>query len=323
MPVTAVSLFSGCGGFDLGATRAGVQILWANDIYSPAAATYQKYFSDTEFRKGDIRKINKKDIPEADLLIGCYPCQGFSNAAWRRWRNREQRDLFANPDNYLFQEFMRAVPYVRPKFIFIENVSGLRSSAHGHFFRAQQEMLESMNYNVFVRQLNAKDYGAAQSRKRIFIVGVRQDLEYEYIFPEPTHGPNRLYPYTTQWDVLKRSPLWPKGEYEEAPYHGHYLTRQRKRAWYKCSYTIVANSHHVPLHPMGEPMKKIGKDNWILQGFMNRRLSWQECALLQSFEENWEPEGGLTAKYKQIGNAVPPIFGELIVRPAVEYLEQR
>jgi DNA (cytosine-5)-methyltransferase 1 len=323
MGVTAVSLFSGCGGFDLGASEAGVEILWANDINRHAAATYQKYLPNVEFHLGDIRKIEKKCLPQADLLIGCYPCQGFSSGAWRRWKTLEERDLFANVDNYLYQEFIKAIPYVDPKFIFIENVGGLKSSAGGWFFQAQRKALEKAGFRVFDARLNVKDFGVAQSRERVFIVGVRRRLRHRYLFPEPKYGPGRAHGYVTQQDMIAGMPEWPEGEYETGAFHGHYLTRNRKMPWSECSYTIVAHSHHVPLHPMGEPMKKVGKDLWELQGKHNRRLSWRECALLQSFGDDFEPEGHLDAKYAQIGNSVPPLMAKLLVAPAVQLLESR
>jgi DNA (cytosine-5)-methyltransferase 1 len=321
MTVTAVSLFSGCGGFDLGASRAGVQVLWANDINRHAAATYRKYFSDVEFQLGDIRAIKTSQLPEADLLIGCYPCQGFSAAAWRRWRTRSDRNLFENPDNFLFLEFVRMIPQVRPKFVFIENVRGLKSSADGWFFDAQKEALEEAGYSVFADRLNAINYGLAQSRERIFIVGVRNDVNYEYCFPQKTHGQGHEHPYQTLRDTIGAMPLWPSDEVEDIRFHGHYLTRNRKRPWDKYSYTIVADSHHVPLHPAGEPMRFVGKDHWELQGEINRRLSWRECGVLQSFPMDFEPEGHLSAKYAQIGNAVPPRMAELIVAPVVKFLD--
>lgn len=321
MPTTAVSLFSGCGGFDLGATRAGVQILWANDIDRHAAATYRKYFPDVDFWLEDIWDVGMDVLPQADILIGCYPCQGLSAAAWRKWRTRSKRDLLKNPENYHFLAFMRAIPHVEPQFVFIENVGGLQSSAQGYFFRAQKEMLELIGYRVLSDKLNARDYGAAQSRDRVFIVGVRGDLGYEYRFPTKTHGPGRLHHYRTQWDAIGGMPMWPTGEFEEIRFHGHYVTRNRKRPWHMPSYTIVAHSHHVPLAPWGEPMVKLRKDTWALQGTINRRLSWRECAHLQSFGD-FEPSGNLKAKYAQIGNAVPPLMGELLVRPAVRFIEE-
>lgn len=305
----------------MGATLAGVKVLWANDINKHAAATYRKYFPNVEFRQGDIRKIEKHTLPQADILIGCYPCQGFSDGARRRWKEEEQaRDLFANVDNYLYKEFVRSIPYVRPQFIFIENVKGLRSSADGWFFRAQREALEQAGYVVYDTRLNARDYGIPQSRQRIFFIGVRRDLAFTYAFPAKTHGPNQQHPFRRQRDVIAGLPEWPTGEYEEATFHGHYLTRCRKMAWDKPSYTIVAHSHHVPLHPMGEPMQKVGKDQWELRGDANRRLSWRECALLQTFSADFEPEGHLDAKYQQIGNSVPPRLGKLLVEPVVAFL---
>ncbi len=320
--ITAVSLFSGCGGFDTGVKRLGVKLLWANDNNRNAASTYQRYFPETEFKVGDIRNIEKKQIPEADLLIGCYPCQGFSNAAWRRWGDRDERNLFKNEDNFLFLEFANVIPFVKPKFVFIENVPGLQSSVKGHFFEAQRKALTDAGYTVYHAQLSAHEYGVAQTRKRIFIVGVHNSLNFPYTYPEPTHGPNRKNPYKTQVQTISHLPEWPHGEFDTAKFHGHYLTRQRKRSWESCSYTIVAESDHVTLHPMGEPMRCISRDHWELQGAINRRLSWRECALLQSFDEDFEPAGPMTAKYAQIGNAVPPLMAELIVKPTVEFLQQ-
>jgi DNA (cytosine-5)-methyltransferase 1 len=321
MPITAVSLFSGCGGFDLGARRAGVDILWANDVNQHAAATYRKYFPNVTFIHNDITALNKHQLPRADLLIGCYPCQGFSDGARRRYRGQEPRDYFANENNFLYQQFVEAIPHVQPKIIFIENVKGLRSSVNGWFFNAQKQALEKVGYLTYVEKLNAKDYGLPQSRERIFIVGVRQDIDFEYVFPTPTHGPGRSLPYQSQAQAIGHLPRWPIGEFETKAFHGHYLTRNRKRPWDSYSYTIVAHSGHIPLHPLGESMQKVGTDAWTLCGEENRRLSWRECGLLQSFDESFEPEGPLSAKYMLIGNAVPPVFAQHIVQPAVTFLE--
>lgn len=320
MTITAVSLFSGCGGFDLGAKKAGVRILWANDRDPWAGATYGKLLPEVEFTLGDIRQIDKRSIPSADILVGCYPCQGFSIAAWRRWRDRGKRDLLSNTENYLFREFMLTIPHVNPKIVFIENVRGLVSSAGGWFYEEQKAMLERAGYQVYPQRLNAKDYGVAQSRQRIFIVGTREDLGFAYRFPAPTHGPGRPNSYCSQRDRISDLPLWPKGDFEAIDFHGHYLTRNRKRPWESYSYTIVAHSHHVPLHPMGEPMQYVSKDNWRLRGTENRRLSWRECSLLQSFDEDFEPEGPLSSKYAQVGNAVPPRLACVLVKPAADFL---
>ena len=112
---------------------------------------------------GFYYRHSKHDLPETELLVGCYPCTRFSNAAWRRWSECDKRDLLANPDNFLLLEFIKAIPSVNPKFVFIENVKGLKASAKGYFFKAQREALEASGYTVYSTHLDAKDYGLPQS----------------------------------------------------------------------------------------------------------------------------------------------------------------
>ncbi len=311
--LTAVSLFSGCGGFDWGAKQAGVNIIWANDIDPNAARAYRAAFPQVEFHEGDVRDI--KQFPSADILIGCYPCTGFSEAAKRRWSGRE-RDLFENHGNFLYREFLRALREIRPKFLFVENVRGMLSAEAGWFFERQLKGFKKHGYNISNQLLNAHEFGVPQLRKRLFIVGIRDDLEFGYRFPEPTHGPGKM-PFVTLRDTLEGMDEWPTGEFNESAFHGHYLTRNRKKSWDDPSFTIVAHEDHVPLHPIGKPMKKLGKDLWCLQGVKNRRLSWKECRRIQGLPETVAPSDFLLNNYKVVGNAVPPKFGEVLLRPIV------
>jgi len=316
-PLSAVSLFSGCGGFDYGASQSGIEIIWANDFDKHAAVAYRSILPHVEFHEGDIRDI--KSFPQADILIGCYPCTGFSLAARRRWKDREMRDLRINDDNFLYREFVRALIQVKPKFIFIENVGGMISAQEGWFFEQQLEGFRKHGYNLYHNVLYAPDFGVAQSRKRMFIVGVHQTFsDFNYSFPQPTHGGTIGKPYKVLRDAIGNMELWPEGEYFSVSFHGHYLTRNRKRSWDDPSYTIVANAHHIPLHPMGEPMIYISKDKWALQGHANRRLSWRECARLQGLSDTLLPSGNLIDKYRVVGNAVPPALGKAIVKPIIE-----
>jgi DNA (cytosine-5)-methyltransferase 1 len=315
--LTAVSLFSGCGGFDLGIKQAGVEIIWANDNDRYAASAYRSLFPEVEFHLDDIRNIN--EFPTADILIGCYPCTGFSLAARRRWKDRDERDLKKNPTNHLFREFLRVIGIVKPKYLFVENVRGMRSASEGWFLDEQIEGFESLGYRVVrPKLLDATGYGVAQSRKRIFIVGIRKDLEFTYHYPQPTFGPRLPCQLKTLADVIGGMDEWPKGEFLDYKFHGHYLTRNRKRGWEQPSYTIVADAHHVPLHPMGEPMKNVAKDQWELQGHINRRLSWRECALIQGLPVDIY-DGSLLERYRVIGNAVPPALAEVLIEPILAY----
>lgn len=313
---TAVSVFSGCGGFDWGAQQAGVEIIWANDIDPHAASAYRSLFPDVPFTLGDIRQI--KEFPKADILIGCYPCTGFSEGARRRAADLSKRDLRANPGNYLYREFLRALRQVRPKFLFVENVKGMLTAEQGWFFRRQLQGFRRHGYRVTYKLLHATDYGVAQERRRVFIVGVREDVhEFEYHFPAPTHGPETNTPFAVLRDVIGSLPPAPDDDYCRKDFHGHYLTRPRKRGWDEPSYTIVAHAGHVPLHPEGNLMKRLGKDRYALQGRVNRRLSWRECAAIQALPAFIQIEGGVFAKYRVVGNAVPPPFGRALLAPVI------
>lgn len=317
--ITAISLFSGCGGFDYGASRAGVDFLWANDIDPVAGSAYTSIFPDTEFFVGDIRDVSS--FPQVDILAGCYPCTGFSVAARRRWKEREERDLTSIKGNFLYLEFLRVLSQVKPKYFFVENVRGMLSANEGWFFSEQLKGFISHGYTVYHKVLYAPDYGLAQSRQRVFIVGVRNDISkiFKYEFIPPSHGPSTNLPYQTMRDAIGDMPLWPEGEFLNQSFHGHYLTRNRKRGWDELSFTIVANASHVPLHPHGSPMSFVTKDTWQLNGDFNRRLSWRECARLQGLPDQIAPIGKLNDYYRIVGNAVPPIFGEILLRPVINF----
>ncbi len=316
--LTIVSMFSGCGGFDLGAKQAGTEIIWANDIDPCAGVAYKALLPEAEFVLGDVRNI--KEFPKADILIGCYPCTGFSLGARRRWHDLQERNLRSNKNNFLYREFLRALRQIRPKYFFVENVKGMTSAEGGWFFERQLGGFRRHGYKVKWAQLNACDYGVPQSRKRVFIVGVRNEKDaMKYEFPRPTNGPNGNRLHVSLRDVLWGMDRWPYGEFLDYPFHGHYLTRNRKRGWGEVSYTIVADAHHVPLHPMGKPMKFIAKDAWVLQGNANRRLSWRECAFIQGIPPRAFSQIELIDKYRVVGNAVPPALGKALLEPVVKF----
>src|SRR5688572_30491837 len=120
-----VSLFSGAGGFDLGFAQAGHEVVWANDIWAEATKTYELNIGDHIVCK-DLREIPSADIPDADIVIGGFPCQGFSVANIKRHENDER--------NFLYKEFVRVVRDKQPKFFLAENVKGILSLARGKIF---------------------------------------------------------------------------------------------------------------------------------------------------------------------------------------------
>lgn len=295
-----VSLFTGCGGSDQGLIDAGCEILMANDILSYAQEVYEANLPETDFKTDSIDKI--KSFPSADVLAGCYPCQGYCQGGAREAGRKI---------NKLYREFDRALRKIRPRVFLVENVPGMARSDNRHFLNAQLVRFRSAGYRVNWDFINATEYGLAQERRRIFMVGIRSDFGVEYQFPQPTHGP-RLKPITTQRDFLKGlTEEWPQGDFFDQDFHWYYLSRNRYRGWDEPSKTILANARHMPLHPMSPPLKKIGADEWVFEGDPKkaRRLSYKEAAALQDLG-GWEfPDTvGLRSKYKVVGNAVPPMI---------------
>lgn len=321
--ITAVSLFSGCGGFDWGAQRAGVKVIWANDVDRYASRVYQTLFPDVEFHHRDIRKI--ENFPKADILIGCYPCTGFSQAARRRDKHLNARNLKSNENNFLYKEFLRALQQVEPRYLFVENVSGMMTADDGWFLEQQLKSFENAGYRMKQQYLMAADFGVPQQRRRLFLVGVRKDIveKFDYTFPEATHGGPGQPKQITLRRAIGHMPTPDPDELFSGPFTGHYLTRQRKKGWDDVSYTIVANNAHVPLHPSGWRMKPGGKDVYHLQGSVNRRLSWRECAVIQGLPHELFPaDVPLRSMYRVVGNAVPPTFGQALLTPVIDFERQ-
>jgi DNA (cytosine-5)-methyltransferase 1 len=295
---TAVSIFSGCGGSDLGLRDAGFDILLANDVSRYACNTYKLNMPETEVICGDVSGI--KHFPNADILIGCYPCQGFSQGGARQ----HDRSI-----NYLYREFDRALRLIKPKAFIVENVSGMIRSNNKKLLMNQVYRFRMAGYKVTgPALLNAYEFGVPQIRKRVFIVGIRSDLGIEYKFPQPSHGPNGRRRGRTQEDVLAGLPEWPEGEFYNKGFHWYYLSRNRRKGWNEPSATIVSNLRHMPLHPMSPPLVKHGDDDWrFAYDGPARRFTYREAALLQGFPRRFKfADGSLTQKHKAVGNAVPP-----------------
>lgn len=172
-----VSLFSGAGGMDLGFEKAGFDIVWANDFFKEAVESYKKNVSKNVVY-GDITKIESSEIPDdIDLVIGGFPCQGFSVANTKR-SMKDKR-------NFLYKEMLRVIKDKNPKFFVAENVKGLLSMEKGKVFEMIKKDFESLGYKVDARLLNAAEYGVPQARERLVIIGNRLGIENP--FPVPTH----------------------------------------------------------------------------------------------------------------------------------------
>lgn len=172
---TFIDLFSGIGGFHMGASMAGGKCLMASDISEIANETYYNNYGIKP--RGDIYNIESCDIPNFDLLCAGFPCQPFSQVG--------QHGGFKDLRGQLIFEVVRVLKDKKPKAFVLENVKGLRSINNGDVFSVIMEELKKVGYNVKSDVLEAKDYGTPQLRKRLFFVGVRKDIKIDFSFPKP------------------------------------------------------------------------------------------------------------------------------------------
>jgi DNA (cytosine-5)-methyltransferase 1 len=396
-----VSLFSGCGGLDLGFINAGFEVVWANDFFPDAVKTYKKNIGD-HIVLGDITKIPSSQIPDDfDILLGGFPCQGFSIANNKRSMEDER--------NFLYKEMLRIVKDKKPKFFLAENVKGLLSMHDGKVVEIIVNDFKKIGYKVDYKIVNSADYGVPQQRERILIMGNRLGVINK--FPEPTHGniskkeqttlfTKKIKPYVSVKEATKHlADLWisynPIIKDGRKIYNHIARTNVHDKFWSRkhevnqheiCDYlkywrnkkgvsTKKVDEHFGYKHTAGHWFRKDNNsgsiptpDDWWklkeLLGFDNkfdkkvtelelkeikfeqslrinnwdkpsdtitatgpeihpnkkRRMSVRECAIIQTFPDNFIFEGSLGNMYKQIGNAVPVLLGEKVAQTIKEIL---
>lgn len=283
--------------------RLGYDVVWANDISQVACETYADNVGPV-IQCGDIADFDR--FGSAEFLVGCYPCQGFTQGG-----RRNSGDSI----NYLYQEFDRVLRRVCPKAFVVENVNGMAYGDNRQLLENQLRRYRLAGYRVKWEVLNAQNHGVAQDRRRVFIVGIRSDLEFEYEFPEPRFGDGLGNAVVSQRSVLEGMPEWPEGEFNDEPFHWYYLSRRRRHDWHEPSPCIVGHWRHVPLHPMSPPLRRIHTDKWVFsRKGPARRFAYRECALLQGFPRAfvWK-RGAVRERFQMIGNAVPPPLFEAVV----------
>jgi len=295
---TAVSLFCGAGGLDIGFEQAGFKTIWANDFDKDACKTHQNW-SRAKVVCSDIAKVDVTQIPDSDIILGGFPCQGFSLSGPRK---------IDDSRNVLYKHYVRIVKAKQPKIFVGENVKGLLTMANGDIFEAIKEEFSQCGYNVFSQLVNARDFGVPQDRERVIIVGIRKDLGInDFSIPIPKNK------HMTMREALAGMPEPNPDDVCNAPYSSRFMSRNRKRGWDDVSYTIPAMAKQVTLHPSSPDMEKLGTDLWKFgNNGLTRRFSWQEAAVIQTFPRDLKFEGDLVSKYKQIGNAVPVKLAEYV-----------
>ncbi|MCA9332221.1 DNA (cytosine-5-)-methyltransferase [Candidatus Saccharibacteria bacterium] len=322
MPKTVysvVSLFAGCGGGDLG-MRGGFKFVGKEYKAHPLSFAHISDFDkhcvvtlnanfETAAEHLDVRDLSL-DGYSADIVVGGFPCQSFStvNPTKDPYDDRAQ----------LYKEMLRVVRQTKPKVVIGENVKGLAVLNKGNFLKRIVEDLEAEGYRVKTQILNAADYGVPQKRQRLFIVGVRHDIDIEFMFPEPTHA-NNWVPLSKVIDSL--IPEDDKYYFSQKAVDGmknakNNMKRGLAQSLDGPSLTLTSHLAKVSLNSR-DPVLLVDPKKELY-----RRFTVREAARIQSFPDNFEFPVSDHQAYRQIGNAIPPVLMWNVTNQVVHLLQQ-
>jgi len=344
MKPTAISLFSGAGGLDLGFERAGFEIRLCVDIDLYCCKTLSLNRPAWNVVQADISRLSTSEILRLaglsegfTVLTGGPPCQPFSTIG--------NRKALEDPRGALVREFIRVVDESRPRAFVFENVPGLTSVNQGKVLKDILESFREIGYLTNQKVLNAADYGVPQTRKRLFILGSREGLWLE--FPRPDYSQDGLAGkrWVTVGDAFRKMVQdgWDFKRRDNFGFH-HTKEMMKKMALIKPG----ENFWSLPIHlrpPCWRNGKHLGKDTFgriemdkpgptirtcaynptkgkYIHPKENRGLNTLEMAALQTFPKNYTFSGGLIAVGRQIGDAVPPLLSYVIASHVLKQLKR-
>jgi DNA (cytosine-5)-methyltransferase 1 len=283
---TFIDLFAGIGGIRMGFEHAGGECVFTSEWDESAQKTYQANFGEIPY--GDITKIDPEEIPSFDMLLAGFPCQPFSQAGLKKG--------FEDIRGTLFFDIARIIKHHTPSVVFLENVRNLAGHDKGNTLKVIINTLEELGYKVSYNILNAKEFGLPQNRARIYIIGFKDNVDFE--FPEPPKSKTKV------WDILDEKvdskytisdKLWAghqrrKKEHEEKGNGFGYSLFDEKS-----EYTSTISARYY----------KDGSEILIKQKGKNpRKLTPREAARLQGFPEDFIIPVSDAQAYKQFGNSV-------------------
>jgi len=312
-----VSLFCGCGGLDAGFHKAGYEIVFANDIEKSVEETYRHNLGDITI--ADIADIDKDSLPECDIITAGIPCQPFSSAGNRKSMDDDRGNLFL--------QVMNTIDAKNPKVVLFENVRGFLSAkddAGKPMPERIREELKVHGYNLYFKLMNASDYEVPQNRHRVFLIGIREDLDSGWEFPQPITDKRKLtvgkvigkkLPKNEEFEVWGLSPQsehiaqfiseggsWKQVPYEELPERMKKIRDNMKKYHSPNFYRRFARDEIMGTITAAATPENSG----IIHPLELRRYSVREIARFQSFPDSFKFIGpSVASKYKMIGNAVP------------------
>jgi len=302
-----VSLFSGCGGMDLG-FRGGFtifgstyeklpfDIIWANDISEPACKTYRKNLGEHIICDDIWKLIESNFIPKADVVIGGFPCQDISI-------NGKGAGVNGNTRSGLYRAMIKVVSRCNPRVFVAENVKALLQRNNRESLARVVSDFSELGYNLSYNLYLAADYGVPQMRERIFIVGTRQGVK-------PFHHP---------WSVMPRAD-WRTSKFAIGDLEGLPESEENNHIWSRAERSPEQGDRHIKADQPSDTIRAECHGNIQYHYALPRRLSMREAARIQSFPDNFIFACKLRETERQVGNAVPPILAWHIAKAVSECL---
>ena len=283
-----IDLFAGIGGMRIPFEELGGNCVFTSEFDNFAQQTYKTNFG--ELPSGDITKINEEDIPAHDILLAGFPCQAFSNAGLKKG--------FEDTRGTLFFDIARILKHHKPKAFLLENVKGLKSHDSGNTLNTIIRILNrNLRYHLHVEVLNAKHFGLPQNRERIFIVGFKEQTNFQ--FPQPLMTKTRL------GDILQKR-VSDKFTISDRLWTSHQMRKKRAREKGQgFGYSLFKRDSEYT-STISARYYKDGSEILIEQKEKNpRMLTPREAARLQGFPEEFAIPVSNNQAYRQFGNAVP------------------
>lgn len=329
---TCIELFAGAGGLALGLEKAGFEEIGLVEFDAKACETLRINRPKWNVIEEDIVEVSKRDLlkefklkeGELDLLSGGYPCQSFSYAGKKLGLDDVRGTMF-----YYYAEFLRQL---KPKMFLAENVKGLTTHDKGRTIQTMIAVFEELGYSVEWKVLNAWDYGVAEKRQRVVIIGIRNDLKGKVKFEYPK--PHDYKPVLR--DALKDVPYSPGTKYPESkkkvfdlvPPGGYWrdLPDDVARDYMKSCYFMGGGRTGIARRiSWDEPCLTLTCSPMMKQTDRchpdeSRPFTTREYARIQSFPDEWEFAGKVSDIYKQIGNAVPVNLAKCVGESIMEAL---
>lgn len=301
------SLFCGCGGSDLGAiggftylgkeyAKLPISIVYAADFDAKAVETYNHNFEHPAVC-ADVTQVDFEKIPDVDMIVGGFPCQSFSTVNPTKDTNDERANLY--------KQIVRALHIKKPQVFVCENVKGLMQLRGGSILKKIVGEFENEGYCVRYKLLKAVDYGVPQRRERVIIVGIRNDLNYSYVFPKPSITENNIVPLKKVIDSLEIPEK--KYYFSDKAVEGmkNAKNNMKRGLWQDLNQPCLTITSHLAKTSINsrDPVLLVNQEREIY-----RRFTPREAARIQSFPDDFDFPVSDHFAYKQIGNAVPPVM---------------